>query len=51
MELIPEDNYKNICQSIIKENDSYLVKEIINFNSKILSKNEKIEFLRFIRWC
>ena len=48
MELNPEVNYKNICESIIEENN--LVKEIINFN-KILSKIEKIEFLRFIRWC
>ena len=48
MELKPEINYKIICKSIVEENN--LVEEIINF-SKILTKIQKIEFLRFIRWC
>ena len=46
--LNPEINYEIICKSIIEEDD--LVKEIINFN-KLITEIEKIEFLRFIRWC
>ena len=48
MKLKPEENYKIICKSIVENNN--LVEEIINFN-KILSKIEKIEVIRFIRWC
>ena len=48
IELNPEENYKTICESIVKNKN--LVEEIINFN-KILSKIEKIEVLRFITWC
>jgi len=48
IELNPEENYKTICESIIKNKN--IVEEIINFN-KILSKIEKIEVLRFITWC
>ena len=48
MKLNPEENYKKICESIVRENS--LIEEIINFN-KIISKFENIEFLRFITWC
>ena len=48
MNLEPETNYKIICKRILEENN--LVEEIIEFN-KTIAKIEKIEFLRFIRWC
>ena len=48
MELKPKENYEIICKSIVNQKD--LVDEIINLNKK-LSKEIKIEFLRFIRLC
>ena len=48
MELNPDNNYNIICKSIVENED--IISEIIIFN-KILNKIEKIEVLRFIRWC
>ena len=37
MKLNPEENYKKICESIVRENlkENDLIEEIINFNKKI----------------
>ena len=48
MKLNPEENYKIVCESIVEEEN--LVNEIVYFNN-IITKIEKIEFLRFITWC
>ena len=48
MKLKPEENYEIICKSIIGNEN--LEKKIAYFN-KILMRIEKIEVLRFIRWC
>ena len=48
MELRPEENYKIICKSIVANEN--LEEEIISFKKK-LEEIEKIEVLRFIRWC
>ena len=45
IQLKPEENYKIICKSIVK-NES-LEKEILFLNKNLF----KIEVLRFIRWC
>ena len=46
--LKPLDNYKIICRSIVENIKIY--NEIIKFNSKF-GEIEKIEILKFIRWC
>ena len=48
MELKPEQNYKIICKSIVA--NEKIEEEIISFKKK-LDNIEKIEVLRFIRWC
>ena len=48
MELKPEQNYKIICKSIVA--NEKIEEEIISFKKK-LEDIEKIEVLRFIRWC
>ena len=48
IDLSPEKNYEKICKNIVR--DINLAETIISLNKK-LDRIDKIEVLRFIRWC